>query len=59
VFFAQRVLHNMAGKWTFVFVIEPLELDNQIVMPFEVAGAVSEAEIWRLFRLVGSATGPT
>jgi type I restriction enzyme R subunit len=44
VFFAQKVLRNLAGNWTFVVVTDRVELDEQIARTFKTTGAVSEAE---------------
>ena len=44
VFFAQKVLRQIAGNWTFVVVTDRVELDDQIAKTFKATGAVSEAE---------------
>jgi type I restriction enzyme R subunit len=44
VFFAQKVLRQLAGNWTFVVVTDRVELDDQIAKTFKTVGAVSEAE---------------
>ena len=44
VFFAQKVLRQIAGNWTFVVVTDRVELDGQIAKTFKTTGAVSETE---------------
>ena len=44
VFFAQKVLREVAGNWTFVVATDRVELDDQIAKTFKACGAVSEAE---------------
>jgi type I restriction enzyme R subunit len=44
VFFAQKVLRQLAGNWTFVVVTDRVELDDQIAKTFKTVGAVSETE---------------
>jgi type I restriction enzyme R subunit len=44
VFFAQKVLRQLAGNWTFVIVTDRVELDEQIAKTFKTVGAVSESE---------------
>jgi len=38
VFFAQKVLRKLAGNWTFVFVTDRVELDEQIAKTFKTGG---------------------
>ncbi|HMJ66131.1 MAG TPA: type I restriction endonuclease subunit R, partial [Candidatus Binatia bacterium] len=44
VFFAQKVLRQVPGNWTFVVVTDRVELDDQIAKTFKACGAVSEVE---------------
>ena len=44
VFFSQKVLRKIAGKWTFVVVTDRAELDDQIAKTFKATGAVSQQE---------------
>ena len=44
VFFAQKILRQVEGNWTFVVVTDRVELDDQIAKTFKATGAVSEAE---------------
>ena len=44
VFFAQKILRQVPGNWTFVVVTDRVELDDQIAKTFKATGAVSEAE---------------
>jgi type I restriction enzyme R subunit len=44
VFFAQKVLRQLAGNWTFVIVTDRVELDEQIAKTFKTVGAVSATE---------------
>lgn len=45
VFFTQKVLRKLPGKWTFVIVTDRAELDTQIYTTFAATGAVSGAEV--------------
>jgi type I restriction enzyme R subunit len=45
VFFTQKVLRTIAGKWTFVVVTDRNELDKQIYDTFNATGAVTGAEV--------------
>lgn len=45
VFFTQKVLRKLPGKWTFVMVTDRAELDAQIYKTFSDTGAASGAEI--------------
>jgi type I restriction enzyme R subunit len=45
VFFTQKVLRTIPGKWTFVVVTDRDELDKQIYGTFEATGAVTGAEV--------------
>ena len=45
VFFAQKVLRQMKGNWTFVVVTDRIELDNQIYKTFASSGAVTQKEV--------------
>lgn len=45
VFFTQKVLRKLPGKWTFVIVTDRAELDTQIYTTFVATGAVSGAEV--------------
>lgn len=45
VFFTQKVLRTIAGKWTFVVVTDRNELDTQIYKTFAATGAVTGAEV--------------
>ncbi|WP_419614542.1 type I restriction endonuclease subunit R, partial [Thiolapillus sp.] len=42
--FAQKVLRNVPGNWTFVVITDRQELDSQIYKNFAAAGAVTEKE---------------
>ena len=44
VFFAQKILREVPGDWTFVIVTDRVELDDQIAKTFKATGAVSQAE---------------
>ena len=44
VFFAQKVLRQLPGNWTFVVVTDRRDLDNQIYKTFARAGMVTESE---------------
>jgi type I restriction enzyme, R subunit len=44
IFFAQKVLRQLAGNWTFVIITDRLDLDDQIYKNFVGTGAVSEPE---------------
>jgi len=44
VFFAQKILRNIPGNWTFVIVTDRNELDEQIYKTFAATGAVGEVE---------------
>jgi type I restriction enzyme, R subunit len=44
VFFAQKILRELPGNWTFVVVTDRVELDKQIAKTFKACGAASEAE---------------
>lgn len=41
LWFTQKVLRQVAGKWTFVMVTDRTELDNQLHGEFAAAGAIS------------------
>jgi type I restriction enzyme R subunit len=45
VFFTQKVLRTIAGKWTFVVVTDREELDGQIYKTFAATGAVTGVEV--------------
>jgi type I restriction enzyme R subunit len=45
VFFTQKVLRTLPGKWTFVIVTDREELDGQIYKTFAAAGAVASKEV--------------
>lgn len=45
VFFTQKILRKLAGKWTFVIVTDRDELDGQIYKTFTATGAVTGAEV--------------
>jgi type I restriction enzyme, R subunit len=44
IFFAQKVLRQLAGNWTFVIITDRLDLDDQIYKNFASVGAVTEPE---------------
>lgn len=44
VFFAQKVMRQIPGNWTFVVVTDRTELDLQIAKTFKACGAVSEGD---------------
>ncbi|MBC8507195.1 MAG: type I restriction endonuclease subunit R [Chloroflexi bacterium] len=44
IFFAQKVLRQLAGSWTFVIITDRLDLDDQIYKNFASVGAVNEPE---------------
>lgn len=45
VFFTEKVLRTLAGKWTFVVVTDRDELDTQIYNAFAATGAVTGTEV--------------
>ncbi|WP_033535246.1 type I restriction endonuclease subunit R [Bordetella trematum] len=45
VFFSQKVLRKLPGKWTFVVVTDRSELDEQIYKTFTATGAITGAEV--------------
>lgn len=45
VFFTQKVLRKLPGKWTFVMVTDRSELDDQIYKTFTATGAITGAEV--------------
>jgi type I restriction enzyme R subunit len=45
VFFTQKVLRKLPGKWTFVMVTDRAELDDQIYKTFTATGAITGAEV--------------
>jgi type I restriction enzyme R subunit len=45
VFFCQKVLRQVPGKWTFVIVTDRKELDDQIYGVFQDTGAVTEGHV--------------
>jgi type I restriction enzyme, R subunit len=45
VFFTQKVLRKLPGKWTFVMVTDRAELDDQIYKTFTTTGAITGAEV--------------
>jgi type I restriction enzyme R subunit len=45
VFFTQKVLRKVPGKWTFVMVTDRAELDDQIYKTFKATGAITGAEV--------------
>lgn len=45
VFFTQKVLRKLPGKWTFVMVTDRSELDEQIYKTFTATGAITGAEV--------------
>ncbi|OWY38531.1 DEAD/DEAH box helicase [Xenophilus sp. AP218F] len=45
VFFTQKVLRKLPGKWTFVIVTDRAELDTQIYKTFTATGAITGAEV--------------
>ena len=45
VFFTQKVLRTLPGKWTFVIVTDRSELDDQIYKTFTATGAITGAEV--------------
>ncbi len=44
IFFAQKVLRQLAGNWTFVIITDRKDLDDQIYKNFAGCGAVTEPE---------------
>ncbi len=44
VFFAQKVLRKVAGNWTFVVVIDRVELDDQIAKAFKATPSTSQVQ---------------
>lgn len=44
IFFAQKVLRQLVGNWTFVIITDRLDLDDQIYKNFASVGAVTEPE---------------
>ena len=50
VFFAQKMLHKVAGNWAFVVATDRVELDDQIAKTFKACGAVSESRGRRMPR---------
>lgn len=45
VFFTQKVLRKLPGKWTFVMVTDRSELDDQIYKTFTATGAITGTEV--------------
>jgi len=45
VFFTQKTLRILPGKWTFVIVTDRSELDDQIYKTFTATGAITGAEV--------------
>ncbi len=45
VFFTQKVLRKLPGKWTFVIVTDRTELDDQIYKTFTATEAITGAEV--------------
>src|SRR5690606_1196877 len=45
VFFTQKVLRKLPGKWTFVMITDRAELDDQIYKTFTATGAITGAEV--------------
>lgn len=45
VFFTQKILRTLPGKWTFVIVTDRSELDDQIYKTFTATGAITGAEV--------------
>ena len=45
VFFTQKVLRKLPGKWTFVIVTDRDELDDQISKTFKATGAIPKAKL--------------
>lgn len=45
VFFTQKILRTLPGKWTFVIVTDRSELDDQIYKTFAATGAITEPEV--------------
>ena len=45
VFFTQKVLRKLPGKWTFVMVTDRAELDDQIYKTFTATGAITGTEV--------------
>lgn len=45
VFFTQKVLRKLPGKWTFVIVTDREELDDQISKTFKATGAIPKAKL--------------
>jgi len=45
IFFAQKVLRNIPGNWTFVLVTDRRELDDQIYRAFQSSGVVTEEHV--------------
>ena len=44
IYFAQKVLRKIPGRWTFVVVTDRQELDNQIYKNFSNSGVITEPE---------------
>jgi type I restriction enzyme R subunit len=45
VFFTQKVLRKLPGKWTFVIVTDREELDDQISKTFKATGATPREDV--------------
>lgn len=45
VFFTQKILRKLPGKWTFVIVTDRQELDSQIYKTFTATGAITGAQV--------------
>lgn len=45
VFFTQKILRKLPGKWTFVIVTDRQELDSQIYKTFTATGAIIGAQV--------------
>ncbi len=45
VFFTQKILRRLPGKWTFVIVTDRQELDSQIYKTFTATGAITGAQV--------------
>ncbi|MCB4810975.1 type I restriction endonuclease subunit R [Methylovorus menthalis] len=45
VFFTQKILRTLPGKWTFVIVTDRSELDDQIYKTFTATGAITGVEV--------------
>lgn len=45
VFFSQKMLRKMPGKWTFVIVTDRAELDTQVYKTFTDTGAITGVEV--------------